>query len=331
MKIPPKYSISDEMLSLISKIEAERLYFSSLNLQDVIRENIQRISLLKSSLFSARIEGNPLRISDFEFGKEAKEDKKNEIFNILEAIKFIDKNGKTNISKDFVLNLHALVMKNISPDAGRFRTEVSAIFNQSGVAVYVPSPPSLISDLLNDLLNYINSEEKFPLVNAFVSHLVFEKIHPFLDGNGRVGRLLISAILKSKNWDFTFAVPLEEYLDENKEEYYFHLSEGLENTNSYLEFMFGAFYEQIQRIKDQISRETAREFQLFLPPRREEIFSIIKDHVVVSFDMIRRRFLEVPERTLRYDLKKLLDKKLIEKSGETRGRYYRIKKQILQL
>lgn len=329
MKIPPKYSISDQMLSLISKIEAERLYFSSLNLQGVIRENIQRISLLKSSLFSARIEGNPLRISDFEFGKEAKEDKKNEVFNILEAIKFIDKNGEGNISKDFVLNLHALVMKNISPDAGRFRTEVSAIFNEAGVAVYMPPPPSLISDLLNNLLNYINSEGKFPLVNAFIFHLVFEKIHPFLDGNGRVGRLLISAILKSKSWDFTFAVPFEEYLDENKEEYYFHLSEGLENTNSYLEFMLGAFYEQIQKIKDQISREAAKESQLFLPPRQEEIFNIIKDQIIASFDMIRRRFMQVPERTLRWDLKKLLDKKLIEKSGETRGRYYRIKKQLL--
>lgn len=64
----------------------------------------------------------------------------------------------------------------------------------------------------------------------------------------------------------------------------------------------------------------------FLPPRQEEILNIIKDHIVVSFDMIRRRFIQVPERTLRYDLKKLLDRKLVEKSGETRGRYYRVRK-----
>ncbi len=64
----------------------------------------------------------------------------------------------------------------------------------------------------------------------------------------------------------------------------------------------------------------------FLPPRQEEILNIIKDHMVVSFDMIRRRFTKVPKRTLRWDLKKLLDRKLIEKSGETRGRYYRVRK-----
>ena len=62
------------------------------------------------------------------------------------------------------------------------------------------------------------------------------------------------------------------------------------------------------------------------PYKDEEIFNIIKDQIIASFDMVRRRFIQVPERTLRYDLKKLLDRKLIEKSGETRGRYYRIKK-----
>jgi Fic family protein len=327
MQIPPKYSISDQMLSLVSKIEAERLYFSSLNLEGQIKENIQRVSLLKSSLFSARIEGSTLEISDFDFGHEAEEEKKEEIFNIVKATKFIDRNIEKNvITKDIFLNLHALVLKNLSPDAGHFRTEISAIFNQAGVAVYVPPPPTQISKLVDELLIYINSEDKFPLIKAFIAHLIFEKIHPFLDGNGRVGRLLISAILKSKGWDFSFAVPFEEYLDEHKDEYYFHLSNGLRNTNSYLEFMLEAFYQQIAKIKDQLNTEVAREAHPFLPPRQEEILNIIKDQIIVSFDMVRRRFIRVPERTLRYDLKKLLDRKLIEKSGETKGRYYRIKK-----
>lgn len=327
MKIPPTYKVSGEMLLLITKIEAQRLYFSSLSLSGAIKENIQRISLLKSSLFSARIEGNSLEISDFEFGSESEEEKKKEIFNIVQAINFIDKNiGGNVITNDIILRLHALVLKNTSSDTGRFRTEPSAIFNQAGVAVYMPPPPTQISKLLDDLLAYINSEEIFSLVTAFVAHLVFEKIHPFLDGNGRVGRLLISAILRSKSWDFTFAVPFEEYLDEHKNEYYFYLSEGLLKTDDYLLFMLEAFYQQIEKIKNQINVELFKGTHPFLPPRQEEILNIIKDQIVVSFDMIRRRFIRVPERTLRYDLKKLLDKKLIEKSGETRGRYYRVKK-----
>lgn len=332
MKIPPAYSITSEMLSIITKIEAERLHFSSLNLPRELKENIQRISLLKSSLFSARIEGNPLQISDFEIGKESSERKKQEVFNILKAISFIDKNIQKNVlTNDLILKLHALVLKDISSEAGNFRREISAIFNQAGVAIYMPPPPSEILKLLEKLLKFINfGQENFPLVKAFIAHLVFEKIHPFLDGNGRTGRLLISAILKSKGWDFTFTIPFEEYLDDHKEEYYFHLDEGLKNTSDYLLFMLKAFSQQIEEIRNLINEELAKEKNLFLPPRQDEIFNIIKDHRVVSFDMIRRRFLNVPPRTLRYDLKKLLDKGLIEKSGTTRGTYYRTKNYLPQ-
>ena len=325
MRIPPVYNIASEMLSLIARIEAERLHLISLNLQKPLKEKIQRVSLLKSSLFSARIEGNPLELSNLEHGER---EKKREIFNIVKASEFIDgRVKKGDISKDTLLQLHKIAMKNITPDAGHLRTEVSAIFNQAGVAVYMPPPPTEISKLLIDLLKYINSDnEKFPLITAFTAHLIFEKIHPFLDGNGRVGRLLIAAILKAKGWDFTFTVPFEEYLDEHKDQYYFYLDTGLKNTNDYLLFMLTAFLEEIEKIKVQIDLEIENRESLFLPPRQEEILNIIKDHSICSSDMVYRRFLKVPQRTLRYDLEKLLNRGLIEKSGETRGRYYRVKK-----
>lgn len=330
MQIPPIYTVTPQMFTLIAEIEAERIYFSRLTLPDKLKGKVQRVSLLKSSLFSARIEGNPLEISDL--APEKKEDeKKREVFNLVEAVRFIDVHSKKRgLNKETLLELHERVLKNLSPDAGHFRKDVSAIFNLAGVAVYMPPPPSKISELLDKLLAYINKDEGIsPLVTAFVSHLVFEKIHPFLDGNGRVGRLLIAAVLKAKGWYFTFTVPFEEYLDEHKDEYYFHLDRGMKDTNDYLLFMLTAFSQEIEKTKKQIENELTKKEEAFLPPRQEEIYSIIKDHAVCSFDMIRRRFLQVPERTLRYDLKKLLDHGLIEKSGETRGRYYRVKKEAI--
>lgn len=329
MRIPPIYLITPEISALITKIEAYRINLSSLEIPQQIKEKIQRVSLLKSSLFSAKIEGNTLELSDVAIEGNSKKENKLEVFNIVRVIGFIDsKIKKGNITKKIILRLHELVLKNISPDAGIFRHEVSAIFNQAGVAVYMPPPPQNIEKLLNNLLLYINTNKDIsPFVTAFIAHLVFEKIHPFLDGNGRVGRLLIATTLKIKRWNFNFAIPFEEYLNDHKDEYYFHLDDGLRHTNDYLLFMLDAFYQQIKKIKEQVDNELAKKVQIFLPPRQEEIYSIINDHKVVSFDMIRRRFLKVPERTLRYDLKKLSEKNVIEKTGETKGRYYRTKKQ----
>lgn len=327
MLIPPVFTITSEMLESISKIDAQRIYFSTLSLPLPLKEKIQRVSLLKSSLFSARIEGNTLEISDLS-KDTSQSDKKREVFNIVDGVKFIDtdvKMGET-ITRNIFLELHSRVLKDIRPDAGSLRSEMSAIFNQAGVAVYIPPSPTDISKLVDQLLEYINSnDEKFPLLTAFISHLIFEKIHAFLDGNGRVGRLLIALVLKAKGWDFTFTVPFEEYLDQHKDEYYFHLDRGMKNTNEYLFFMLDAFFKEIEEIKKQVDEGLIKKDQPFLPPRQDEIYNIIKDHTSISFDMIRRRFLQVPERTLRYDLKKLVDADLIEKSGETRGRYYRVK------
>ncbi|RJP46329.1 MAG: Fic family protein [Armatimonadetes bacterium] len=325
MDIPPGYQITSEIVELIAKIEANLLYFSTLSLPEVIKEKIKRKSFLKSSLFSARIEGNSLTYKEIVVqGGEISEQK--EVFNILEAISFIEENIRfgTKITLQHILKIHSLVMNNISNEAGMSRLEPSAIFNQAGIAVYITPAPNKINNLLKQLLKYSNSTtEKFPIINSFISHLIFEKIHPFIDGNGRVGRLLVFAILRSKQKNPTVFVPFEEFLDFHKENYYYYLNTGLKYPEDYLLFMLDAFYQQIEQIKSETQDEIEKKDFLLLTPRQEEILNIIKDHKLVSFDQIHRRFLEVPQRTLSYDLKKLIDKKLVVKIGKTKGSYYR--------
>src|SRR3989344_3600617 len=323
MKIPPTYQIVPEILELIVKIDSYRLFFRDKKISEEIKNNIQRISLLKSSVFSARIEGNPLTLEDLETTKEKQ--KKIEIYNILDAASFLERNVKPSQKLDikFIKDIHTWVMKNLTPDKGKFRKEMSAIFNQAGIAIYTTPPPEKIITLLTQLLQYVNSNnEKFPLITALLSHLIFEKIHPFIDGNGRVGRLLIFAVLKAKNYDFGWFVPFEEYLDNHKSDYYYYLDTGLQNTNGYLIFMLNSFLSQVEELKKRVEDEEKK--KTILSPRLEEIYNIIKDHKVVSFDFIKRRFTKVPNRTLRYDLKKLADKNLIIKIGKTKGAFYKI-------
>lgn len=323
MIIPPRYNITPEIIELLGKIEAVRQYFLAIKISPTIVRKIEKMSLLKSSLYSAKIEGNPLSFNDLKNASD--KIKRLEIENIEKALIFI-KNLKTkSINESLIKRLHKIVMNKINYQAGFFRKEISAIFNQAGIAVYLPPPPSKIIQLIGQLVYYINNDyEKFPLIKGFIAHLVFEKIHPFLDGNGRVGRLLIPLILKIKKYDFKISVSFEEYLNENKSDYYYFLDTGLKNPNDYLVFMLKSFYRQTEKLKSQIEKEINKKYFVFLPPRQEEIFNIIKDHRVVSFDFIKRRFLKIPSRTLRYDLKKLAEKKLIIKIGKTRGSYYQI-------
>lgn len=325
MQIPPSYTITDEMLQIISQIDALRLYIAAQEITPVVKEKIQRNSILKSSLFSARIEGNPLDMEAM-IRTEEKE-KKLEVFNILKATQFIDKiiSQKKKITKDFIKELHTIVLKDLSGDAGMFRKDSSAIFNQAGVAVYVPPPPHIALQLIEQLIEYMNlNSERFPLIHAFITHLVFEKIHPFIDGNGRVGRLLIVSILKKSGYDFGFFVPFEEYLDSHRDDYYYYIDNGMQDTSSYILFMLQAFYAQCEETQKTLQHELQNKNQLNLPPRQEEIFLIIKEHGVVSLDFIKRRFVKVPERTLRYDLKRLQDEKYLVKIGKTRGSYYKL-------
>ena len=87
--------------------------------------------------------------------------------------------------------------------------------------------------------------------------------------------------------------------------------------------MLEAFLASTERLKIEIT-ELTNKTPLPVSPSQEEIYQIVKDHRTISFDFIRRRFLKVPERTLRYDLKKLIDKKLLRKIGQTRGTYYQV-------
>lgn len=328
MQIPPNYQITPSILKLISQFESLRLFFNSFPIPLELKNKIERISILKSSLYSARIEGNPLTLNDVKNPEKISDrERKLEVFNILDSIKFIDTNliPGNKISKDFILRLHRTVMKELSSDSGHFRTEPGAIFNQAGVAVYIASLPQQIREMIDKLLFYANRETDYPIITSIISHLIFEKIHPFIDGNGRVGRLLIWAILKAKSYHFPIAIPMEEYIDQNRDRYYFHLDKGATETEKYIEFMLEGFVQTGEKIRLEVIKETEKKAEIILPPRQEEILSIIRDHINVSLDFIKRRFFKVPARTLSYDLKKLAEQGLIVKVGKTRGSFYRVK------
>lgn len=324
MIIPPQYSLTSKISGLLSSIEASKQIIDLISLPLKIEQNIRRASTLKSSLFSARIEGNVLTLEDLP-KTSSKDQKKVEVFNILKALNTIHNRPSKDLSLKDILHFHELVMSGLvdKQDLGKFRIKVSAIFNAVGIAIYLPLPPRQIIPSLNRLITYINSsKESFIPIKACLSHYTFEKIHPFLDGNGRVGRLLIQQVLQKGGYGMKGFLSLEEYLDKERTGYYRALEVSERDVTDYLEFILKQIAKAAEDAKNQVLEKQQVELEDFLLPRRAEILKIIKDQNLINFDSLRRRFLKVNERTLRYDLKQLIDGGFIRKRGTTKGVYY---------
>ncbi len=330
MQVPAPFTLTNTMLSLLTKIEVNKAVFQSVEISEKIITNLKRQSLLKSSVFSAKIEGNTLSVIEME-REQVEEDKlyeRQEIENILNALSYMqDKGLPQTIDETFLLKLHGLILHKLvhKSKTGIFRREPSAIFNQDGIVVYMPPPPSEIPELINKLLYVINNKnDVITPIHAFLVHITFEKIHPFLDGNGRVGRLVTQALLAKDNYHFNWLIPFEELLNERKSTYYTLLDQS--DATEFIEFMLQILLEESENLKRRMQLYANPAEEDYLLPRRREILEIIKDHTMVSLNQIQRRFLKVPARTLRYDISQLEKQGFIRKIGTTRGAMYTVKK-----
>jgi len=128
---------------------------------------------------------------------------------------------------NLLLKLHELCFKGSKPFAGKFREVNVVVRNSIGQVLHAGVPKEELEDYLKDFINwYKNNKNKFkPLVLAAIIHNQFEHIHPFQDGNGRVGRLLLNYILLKRGYP-----PINIKL-EDRQEYYKTLQEYSKNDN----------------------------------------------------------------------------------------------------
>ena len=145
---------------------------------------------------------------------------------VAKAVDFIRKT-KEELSLNLIRKLHRLCFKGSKPFAGQFRNVEVVIRNSSGNVIHAGVPVSKLNEALKDLVEWHKkNKKKFkPLILAAIIHNQFEHIHPFQDGNGRVGRLLINFILLKNKY------PLINILLENRAEYYQTLQEYSKNQN----------------------------------------------------------------------------------------------------
>ena len=158
---------------------------------------------------------------------------------------------KMPISVRVINHIHDTLMPNDSSGIRRVQNKI--INTANGEPIYTPPIASQIPDLLSNWVNFVNDETTGidPLIKSAIAHYQFEAIHPFLDGNGRTGRILMVLMLSKYNLLDLPILFISGYIDKNRSEYYRLLQEVTTkyNWSEYLIFMTIGFQEQAKNTK----------------------------------------------------------------------------------
>lgn len=192
-----------------------------------------RMYVAKEASQSSRIEGTQTNIEDIFKGvddlKPEEKDDWSEVQNYISAINFaIDSLDTLPLSTRLLRQTHAKLLQGVRGEhkqPGEFRSSQNWIGVSLKHAVFVPPHHEHVPELMGDLEKFLHAEQFFvhPLVRIAIAHYQFETIHPFLDGNGRLGRLMISLYLASEGLLHKPALYLSDYFERNKTAYVDHL------------------------------------------------------------------------------------------------------------
>lgn len=246
MSYQPPFTITTEIIDLISEV-SEQVGFVQrdfLNASPQLRKE-NRIKTITGTL---AIEGSTLtedQVSAVLDGKPVLASVR-ELAEVQGAIAAYDKLNELNPLKlDDLLEAHRLMMGEVLNHAGEFRKKQVGIYKGKKV-VHVAPPAQQISALMADLFAWVNQSDAHPLITSSVFHYEFEFIHPFIDGNGRMGRLWQTLMLAG--WKPLFAdMPLESVIKTHQQEYYQALgtSDSAANSTAFITFMLKAILQTL--------------------------------------------------------------------------------------
>ncbi len=314
----PPYEITSEILQLISSISQliGEVNANLLNKQSPQLRKQNRIKTIQSSL---AIEGNTLTTEQITAVIENKKvlGPEKDIKEVINAIDVYEKLSQLNpeSSVDF-LKAHGWLMKGLISPAGKYRTKGVGIVQGENVQHIAPSH-ELVPGLMNDLFKYVSDKSELTLIKSCVFHYEMEFIHPFLDGNGRMGRLWQTLILKTEFPIFEF-LPFETLIHQSQSEYYQALSESdkIGKSTPFIEYMLGVIYTSLSELV-QVNRQVVKDYDRIA----EFINSGIKEFTRLDY---MNRFKTISSATASRDLKKALEAGLIRSTGKLNQTKYLI-------
>lgn len=330
----PPFSLSAKAVGLVADIAAQMERFAiRMEQDDALR--LRKANRIKTIHGSLAIEGNTLlesEVADIIDGKTVVAPIR-EIQEVKNAIRVYDEFEKLDpFSMDDLLRAHGLMMSALTDDAGHFRKGGVGVYSENGL-VHMAPPAERVYPLMYDLFDWLKNADDHLLVRSCVFHYEFEFIHPFIDGNGRMGRLWQSLILS--RWHPAFAhLPVENMVYSNQQAYYDAIAQSTKQGESgpFIEFMLGEIVDTVRRhqgeplnapANDTVS-DTAND-TVKTTPTQEGIIDLVRKNPLSTYDELAAQ-LGVGRATIARNIAILKDRGVLERVGEDKNGYWKLNK-----
>lgn len=258
--LPPKPSIelTEDMINLLIKANSQLAVLESIATRIPNVELFVSMYVRKEALMSSQIEGTQATLEDVLDPMIGANTNRNvaDVVNYIKATEFaIKRLNDLPLCNRLIKETHAVLMEGVrgqEKSPGEFRRSQNWIGGQGCTlknARYIPPSPDDMIEAMSDLEKYINADDELDaLIRAALIHYQFETIHPFLDGNGRVGRLLITLFLMEKKVLSTPALYISYFLKKNRVEYYDRMTEvrAKGNYEQWVTFFLRALLESAE-------------------------------------------------------------------------------------
>lgn len=287
MPFSPRFRVTPHLLDIIEEISTYREKIAAATIQVPWVPILQRDARTRTTHSSTAIEGNPLTLEAvraIEEGRpvpEAGERARREIFNQLAGLRFIERHQKkAQITAIDVFRLHKMIAAQVMDqgEAGEYRTFGVRVGN------YLPPPAHQVPMLMQAYLQWWNQKaaEWSPVISSAILHYQFEAIHPFGDGNGRMGRTIALWELYRRRFDTHHIFSVDEVYWENRQRYYAQLDavrKAHGDLTDWLEYAAEALHLTLERVLERVERLAAKTTggRIVLTPKQERLLHLLRD------------------------------------------------------
>ena len=346
----PNFIISNKILRNIGTIEACREVILNAPMLPAYEKKFREDAIIRMVHHGTHIEGNALNYTEAaEVIKGAqitgRERDIQEVINYRNVIRYIEYVGEGEVSKGEITEsvlkkIHALTVEKILPpeQCGGYRMVAVVVKNsQNGEVTFRPPPAVEVPYQMEELTEWLTTVKKddiHPVLKAGIIHYELVRIHPFVDGNGRMSRACATLSLFLDAYDIKKFFSLEEYYDRDAAHYYEALkSAGEGDLTGWLSYFTEGLAIELTRIKEKVQRlstdirlkEKLGGKQGFLSEREMEIMEFIEKNGYLQNQQFETLFPKISEDTILRDLKDLTEKNLITKVGKTKAARYVLK------